>query len=561
MFKTAGRRADETTKDTTMSKISTTDQATLLKIQTDMQSVATQASANQSVTGDDSRLSNALTQLQTMKNTYSSDPTNNAEIARMIGDVQNLQGIAGSTVQNTSATNASWTSEMSDLTSMITSYTTNGDSSTATAASLGTAVTDTSTLPSGSDATSASGTLYDLHTTPKTYVSADDTAQQYTVYDATGTKTQSFSYADASKYGVDMGDGQSVALSTSGFASSWLMNGDGGRQLVNTAATSSTSSTQTSSSTADGSLAGAGNGPGPGTAYKNMPSTATALPGDLATLQQTQQVNYLGDAKPPVYVTSDNASPINYTVYAADGTTKLESNLQAPFAIGLNNGSWYAASSKGVASAWTTTDAKSLSSDTHLYDLNGATSTALADSGLNSDGVATSTAVVGNSLKDRTDTSNWTNATQGYKYWAGAKGTDGTVYANVSSPSESGKGKTHYTKLVDADNKDVTPSELDRGQYGTFSYTNGSQYVSLDASKLSADGKNYSGYFMVTGDTATDVITGETMPADQLTSAAASQNLTAYTQADQEAKSTAKTSTASSTSDSAEEKASEHLHV
>ena len=144
------------------------------------------------------------------------------------------------------------------------------------------------------------------------------------------------------------------------------------------ASSSTTSQGSTGSSTAPSSpnLSAGSTSAGVGTAYG--PSTDnSSLPPNLQSIAAKQNINFLNTANPPVYVTSDNSKPIQYSVFDRDGT-QMGGAMTAPFAIGMNDGvNWFAASPQGVQASWTTTAPTGLARGTSFYDLNGSTASTL----------------------------------------------------------------------------------------------------------------------------------------------------------------------------------------
>jgi hypothetical protein len=223
----------------------------------------------------------------------------------------------------------------------------------------------------------------------------------------------------------------------------------------------------------------------------------------------------------------------------------MQTGLTPPFALGMNNGSWYAGSPDGVGKAWTTTNPSSLDPKTKLWDLNGAPYGKLADKGSvggtssQSSNPNAATFVAGHSNKDNSsDSPQMSTAPRNggtrYAYSAGAKSSAGTTKAEVWSATQDGSGNQHWVKLTDENGNEITPPDgdnsLNRGQYGTFTFTNGSEYISMDPSKLTGV-TGSSGYWTVTGDTATDIVTGQTMKAADLQAVVKAQNLHNWTQA------------------------------
>lgn len=314
--------------------IHSADLTQIRQIQEKLAEVNKQANSTQDVSGDDKRLADIANSLQIMQSNYASDGTARATIARMLGDVQNLQGLARETTGKSNATsNASWEGQMNDLAALLEDAKTTSTFSeprTSTGAHIGTTVIgDELTALQGTQAGSSPETLTRLAN--GTLVGDDPVSKKYTLYDSAGKKTASFPYSAAHDNVIDLGTGQAVILSDQGIAGSWLTNDAAGHKKTE----------------ANKKVFKAGE------TIRNSPD----LPGLLKN--NNNAVQAMGTI-PERYMLWDD---VCYKMFDQDGQqlpSGLNKELTSPmtdnyasvqFAIGLGDGKWFATDGKGFSNA------------------------------------------------------------------------------------------------------------------------------------------------------------------------------------------------------------------
>lgn len=456
-------------------KISDTDQLKLAQLQTSLQAVKAQANQNQSVKADDATLKDIVSSLTAMQSTYSSDPSAAGNFARMIGDVQNLQGLANNTDgKSNSASNSGWQGQMDDVSAMFDDLVKNGGftAQTGTGTAVGTSV-DKETLQG--DAKSATGTVYQLLN--GSYVADDATSKAYTLFDANGAKTGSIPYDKANDYALSSGTDQSIILSDKGFSGSWLTNDAAGRKAPEASASSAPSSTPL--------------------ALGSVANTAS-LPGDLKG--NTNPMKTLGTD--PVTYAVENGEGV--AIFNKDGKPitpvldKSSTNM-----VGLGNGTWLKLGAGGsLANASLVNDVSSTKSDakTQVYTLDkGNMSATKATDAQKAQLFPGSGSGGGTTWKAREKSAEGFETSKHGQ----PEGIVKTAAGSEVRVEQSDDKKHTWVALGDKDGKQLKILDggngINRGQYGAATLPDGSMYVS-----------NKNGTYVMSGDTVTNAVDGTT---------------------------------------------------
>lgn len=281
---------------------------------------------------------------------------------------------------------------------------------------------------------------------------------------------------------------------------------------------------QPDSPTSAGQIAGEADH-GYSVAYKNLPEAQAmgfGLPANVAALQSpshpggAQQVNSVQNGRgDQFFMTSGNGADADkYQIF--DGVGALVGSMQAPAALGLDDGeSWLMLTADGVADSGSYPDVEYLEPGTKLFDLNG-----LKDNGnkVVERGVAAGTKGFFGGPKPAASTFAYgdggkVGAQQSptrfdnkdlLHSWVGVDGGNGRVYADTYVGS--GPYDDTNVRFKDVSGNEFTVPELQRGEFGRYQFQNGAAFVS-----------NTEGLWMVAGDKATNIVTGDVVDEKQVT--------------------------------------------